>query len=278
MKRGYCFCIVFFLFLCVLPHQRLYADMDSFKDFIEAEEGRQNTETGALSSGGGSHGNGFGWFLWNLFEWVWFFNNTYLQYGDYPYDGAGYIRRPWDAAQSAAQNTAQGSEYSQAPDRTKPYWFAASASGFYLDGMGAGAWASFSGNVYKFFGPYADAFMVTDGENTLGGVRLGLHLSLFQSNVFNMSLYSQWQLWYGLLSRNGGTLGLEFRLYPFKPLTLRAKLGMQLFDSFTLEEAEVEGGFMLKAWEFFGGYRWWGFGEDSAALWIGPYLGVRRYF
>ena len=274
MKRGYCFCIVFFLFLCVLPHQRLYADLDAFKDFIEAEEARQDTETGDSSSGGGSDRNGFGWFLWELFEWVWVFNNIYLQYGDYPYDGAGYIRRPWDAAQSAAQ----GLEYSQAPDQIKPYWFAASAGGFYLDGMGAGPWASFSGNVYKFIGPYADVFMVTDTKDILGGVRLGLHLSLFQSNAFNMSLYGQWQLWYGLLSRNGGTLGLEFRFYPFKPLTLRTKLGIQFFESFDLGEAEVEAGFMLKAWEIFGGYRWWGFSGDSAARWNGPYLGVRRYF
>jgi hypothetical protein len=94
-------------------------------------------------------------------------------------------------------------------------------------------------------------------------------------------MYLQYQRWAGLLFRHSGTLGFEFRLYPVKPLSLRAKAGFQLFEVSFIEEAELEVGCMLKAWEIFAGYRWWTLPEDATstpASWEGPYLGIRRYF
>jgi hypothetical protein len=102
-----------------------------------------------------------------------------------------------------------------------------------------------------------------------------------QFNPFSLSLYVQWQLWSGLMMRNGVVMGAEFRLYPVKPLSFRGKLGFQTFESFSLGEVEIEAGFLLKAWEVFMGWRGWTFGAEhpeSAVSWAGPYAGIRRYF
>ncbi|GHV82502.1 hypothetical protein AGMMS49991_10600 [Spirochaetia bacterium] len=277
MKQKYCFLGICFLFLCVFSRQGLYADLTpsaSIESNAVSEYRFHNPRQ--------HHGHGGGDLLINLFGWIWLFNNFYLEYGNYPYEEGGYIRRPWD--------TSENSDYIADPISGKPYWFSASASPFYLHGVGLGPWLSFSGNIYKFFGPYIDVFLltsVTGDVDVKGGVRAGLHFSLFQSNVFNWTLYSQWLFlygqwpsWYGSTLRNGATLGFEFRFYPFKPLTLRAKTGFQFLESSTLGEFEAEIGFMIKAWEIYGGYRWLGLDEetDFSLLSQGPYLGVRRYF
>ncbi|MHB9292605.1 hypothetical protein Holit_01706 [Hollandina sp. SP2] len=124
-------------------------------------------------------------------------------------------------------------------------------------------------------------FFISDGKTFLNGIRAGIQVSLVQGNPFNASLYFQYQMWTGILFRHSGDLGLEFRLYPVKPLTLRAKVGIQAFEFFSLGEAELEAGFMLNAWEIFTGYRWWTLTETSPEhffSWNGPYLGIRRYF
>jgi hypothetical protein len=203
---------------------------------------------------------------------MWFYDNTYIYYGNYPYCDGKYIKRP-TMVLSAESKTGTEPVY---PANAKYYWLSTSLSGFYLNDIGGGAWLSFSGNAYKFIGPYADVYLATDGKSLLNGTRLGAHFSLLQFNPFNMSLYVQWNLWNGALTRNGVSVGLELRLYPVNPLTLRLKLGAQNFEGFSLGEVEAEMGFMLKAWECFIGYRMWSLDENNS--WKGPYLGVRRYF
>lgn len=263
---------VIFTLLILAPERGLRADLGDFKDYVEKAEAEKSA---GEETSGGQAGGGFADFLFRIFTIFWYYNNTALDFGRCPYDGPGYIRRPWD---ECSPPEADGAEYGG-----KPWRYSADCGGLYLHGMGGGSWASFSGSFYKFIGPYADTFVISDGEDLLGGTRLGLQFFLVQTNVFNMALYGQWQQWYGVLYRTSGVAGLEFRLNPVKPLAFRAKTGFQLFDAFSLSEAELEGGFLIKAWEVFAGYRWWflnsGAGDSSPfPRWQGPFIGLRRYF
>jgi hypothetical protein len=248
---------------------QVYADLDSFSERIIEAEQTPKPETPPESSEDQSSNNAFGEFLVQLFGILWLYDNVYIYYADYPYQAGGYIRRPIDDLLLNRKVYADNAKY---------YWFATSLSGLYLNGIGGGSWVSFSGNAYKFIGPYADAYFVTDAREVQIGTRLGVHFSLLQFNPFNASLYIQWQFWHGALSRHGVTTGIELRLYPVKPFTFRLKGGTQLFERFSIGELELELGIMVKAWEWFAGYRSWAVDNETIPSYVGAYLGVRRYF
>ncbi|MDR1985622.1 MAG: hypothetical protein LBP88_01450 [Treponema sp.] len=278
VHRSGLFCLLILGFFPLYP---LQADLDAFKDHVEKiEKNKAEDQTPASeeSSSSEAESSSFAAFLFDLAGVLWLYNNTYLHYGAYPYCQEGYIQRipiPISDFQELNPLVSSGVE------KGKYYWFSAGLSAFYLQDMGGGSWVSFSGNGYQFIGPYGDLFFISDGKTFLNGLRAGIHLSLLQFNPFNASLYLQYQMWTGLLFRHSGDFGLEFRLYPVKPLTLRAKVGFQVFEFFSLGEAELEAGFMFKAWEGFAGYRWWTLTEASPEQllsWSGPYLGIRRYF
>jgi hypothetical protein len=252
------------LFVSAVP---LYADMDSFKDAVEsAEEENREKEHEKPAQEKKDDDDGALMLIrlfFEIFGRLWLYSND-ISYGPYPYCPGGFVRRP-----------APGE---MVPDGEKDSSYSLGLSGLYLSGVGGGSWLSFSGNLFRFIGPYADVFLVTDGEDLLNGFRIGAHLSLFQSNFFNAALYIQYQLWYGFLQRDACAMGFEFRLYPLKPLSFRAKFGFQLFEHFTLGDIELEVGCMIGGWELFAGYRWWQIAGDTPyPLWSGPLLGLRRY-
>jgi hypothetical protein len=201
---------------------------------------------------------------------LWFPDNFFFNYGRYPYEEEGFIQRPEPGTQA----------FEAFDFNKKSYTFSAGLSAFHLGGIGTGSWVSVSGNIFKFFGPYLDAYILTDATQILYGGRAGMHFSLIQSNVYNLACYTQWQGWSGVLARNAFVTGLDTRLYPVKPLTIRLKAGFQIFGNFSLGELEGEAGVMVKAWEFYFGYRYWGIADDhfASSPWHGPYLGIRRYF
>jgi hypothetical protein len=203
---------------------------------------------------------------------LWALNNFSSYYGHYPYESGGYIRY---ASASVSMDADEADLPEDNPSR-KFFWFNTSVAGLYFGDMGFGSWISFSGNIFKFFGPYVDVYYL-NGEEMIGS-RAGLHFSLIQTNPFNMSLYfqAQWQFIDPDWDRAAVVGGLEFRLYPVKPLSLRLKLGGQVFEYFRIGEIEAEAGVLLQAWEIFGGWRWWNM--EGGPGWNGPYLGVRRYF
>ncbi|MDR2537628.1 MAG: hypothetical protein LBC46_04920 [Treponema sp.] len=258
--------LILFVFVMTM---RAYADLDSFSDRVIESEQNPKPETPSESSDEQSSHSGFGDFLAQMFGILWFYNNIYLYYADYPYQAGGYIRRPVDDTLIHTKVYAGDAKY---------YRFSTSLSGFYLNDIGGGSWVSFSGNAYKFIGPYADAYVITDAQKFQVGTRLGIHFSLLQFNPFNASFYVQWQFWNGVLARHGVTTGFEVRLYPVKPLTFRLKGGSQLFKRFSIGELELEMGIMVKAWEYFAGYRLWTLYNETLPSYFGAYLGVRRYF
>ncbi|GHU23638.1 hypothetical protein FACS1894164_08480 [Spirochaetia bacterium] len=250
-----------------IPSSTVFADLDDFSDAIKSAEGSGSSSSGESSGSSGGLGEFLIEFFSRIFAIIWYYDNTYLYYNNFPYDNGSYLERPVVHEDGAVQ------------DNGKYYWFSTSLSGFQLQGMGTGAWFSFSGHFYKFFGPYMDGYVLWDENTFLSGFRLGMQFSLIQSKVFNLATFVQWQGWRGVLYRNGAVFGLESRIYPFKPITLRAKAGFQVFDNVSLGEMEFEAGLMLKAWEVFGGYRWWNlFDGEGRNKWQGIYAGIRYYF
>jgi hypothetical protein len=254
---------IFFLFLLVfLADVRVYADLDSFNERVIEAEQEDKSETPEQSEAEEASNNSFALFLARLFGLLWYYDTVFIAYADYPYQEGGYIRHT--AVEPA--------------EKAKYYWFSLGLSGFYLHDIGGGPWISFVGNAYKFIGPYADLYLITDARQFQFGTRLGVHFSLAQFNPFNAGLYVQWQFWNGVLRRHGMTMGIELRLYPLKPISLRFKAGAQVFERFSIGELECELGLMVQAWECFAGSRLWTLGAETIPSYAGAYLGVRRYF
>ncbi|MDR2150473.1 MAG: hypothetical protein LBO67_06595 [Spirochaetaceae bacterium] len=265
--------IAIFAALLIAQPVPLYATLESFKNTLENSESeaeKKTTEADASEKekdpDSSSSSNST---LFELMGIIWQGINFTFTYGAYPYAEDGFIQRPKSIV-----------DFESFDFNKKNYSFSAGVSAFHLGGIGAGSWVSLSGNIFKFFGPYLDAYIITDTEQVLGGGRAGLHFSLIQSNGYNLAWYAQWQGWGGALSRHAFVTGLETRVYPVKPLTIRLKAGFQLFSSLSLGELEGEIGVMVKAWEFFLGYRYWGIAEEhfSGSPWHGPSIGLRSYF
>jgi len=259
--------------LLAAPIAPLHADMDDFKDRIEEAES-DKTETGDKKEhAGGSSDNAFFRALFDLTCKLWFLHNTTTTYNSWPYATDGYIKLAGiDAAGEAVEPVMTGRRNS---------WYTAETQAFWLQGAGGGPWFTLRGNAWRFFGPYIETCILTDGDRILSGARLGAQFSVIQTDPFSLSFYGQWQTWSGLLDRSGGTFGIEMRSDPAKPLTLQLRAGFQTFERFSIAEAELRTGWMLDRWELFGGWRWWNLsdsGGNHVETWPGPFAGAALWF
>ena len=248
------------------------ADLTTFKEDVEkAESTHQEEETKAEDSSGRSD-DFFSVFVGGLIRILWTADNAYTTYENYPYEDKGFVLWPeW--------RTDGHGHWFPVPASQRNHWFTASVEGFTLDGLGSGGWITLQGHFYRFLGPYIDAWALTDGQAALSGVRLGGQFALIQSDPVSLSVYGQYQIWSGVLSRQGGTMGLEFRSLPTRPLTLQARLGTQLFEGFVLTEAELQAGWLFGPSELIAGWRWWSLEDnDPNTRYQGPFLGVRTWF
>ncbi|MDR2150578.1 MAG: hypothetical protein LBO67_07160, partial [Spirochaetaceae bacterium] len=218
----------------------LFANVEAFKNTIagsETETQKSPQSSGHAGSISTTDSSMLGELIAQLLLLLWLPDNFFFTYGAYPYVEGGFIQRP----KSTEAEDFEGFDFNK-----KNHSFSVGVSAFHLGGIGAGSWVSLSGNIFKFFGPYLDAYVITDTEQVLGGGRAGLHFSFIQSNIYNLAWYAQWQGWGGALSRHAFVTGLDTRIYPVKPLTIRLKAGFQLFSSLSLGELEGEIGVMVK--------------------------------
>jgi hypothetical protein len=263
-KPGMLLVLIVSIFFCsTLP---VWADLGSFKDSVEDAEKKEKKpdppkrekpqNKNSYDDDEDEHT------LLFFFFRLWALGNLTHYYTDYPYDGYGYIRRDYLS-------------YPDEKNEDKYHYFTTGLSGFYLDDLGSGSWFSFNGNIFKFFGPYADVYVIYDGHETLTGLRAGIQFSLIQTNPFTVNLYYQGQWWFGMMERSGSAAGLEFLVYPFRPISLKAKTGFQVFDNFEMGEIELEAGVMLASWQIYAGWRWWNIDGES---WSGPFAGLRKFF
>jgi hypothetical protein len=275
------FVIFLYTVLFLLTPAPLFADLSDFQEDVEdtreqsEEERRENSrdedyreEDREPEDGGGSI---LGQIILEILQFIWVTNNTTTTYGDYPYSPTGYIN--W-AQRDPVYGGMMTTGY-------RDQWFAIDAQGVYLEGLGFGAWSTFRGHFYRFFGPYIDAWSITDGEEDFYGFRLGGSVALFQSDPFSLSALIQYDRWGGVLDEEGLLLGIELRSYPFRPVGLQYRASAQLFGGFTVVESDVQLGIILSRYELFGGYRWWGLTTSGGELtnqYRGPVAGIRIHF
>ncbi|GEM_PF-2971323 len=266
MKKFVIFITLIFLSMPVFSD---IADLE--KDVEEAE--KRNQPRPPATEDNQEKDNPFFDLLLELFRIVWFVNNTTTTYNDYPYAKEDFVAwaEPDDSKSEIWYNTTG----------IKDYWYSLEIQPLLLEGIGYGGSVALKGHLFRFFGPYMEAWSHVDGEDFQGGARLGLLFSIIQSDPLNLSLYGQWNTWFGTINRGGGTLGLEFRSYPFQPLTLQARAGFQLFSAFKVAELEVQAGVMFNRFETFFGWRSWDLQTtwgDSVETYQGPFGGLRVYF
>ncbi len=253
----------------------LYADLEDFEKSIQEAEAEDKADT--VENGNSAQESALGGFLWELFRLVWFINNTGASYSDYPYSDGKFYHFP----QSMYADTSNQDALSFQPATPKSHWFALDTQAFYLEDVGGGTWITFRGTLWRFFGPYFEAMLLTDGQEFLQGTRLGGTFTIFQSTPLTLNAYFQWQAWNGILDRSGTTGGIEILSFPVKPLALQFRLGGQTFPRFSLTETELKAGWMIEEWQLNGGWRWWTINDvndDDPPGWSGPFLGITRFF
>ena len=201
-------------------------------------------------------------------------NNTTTTYGSYPFSPDGYICL-------AKIEDASVDHLVYATTGKRDQWFKTEIQGIWMQDIGFGSWITFKGQLYRFIGVHCEDWMIIDGHNVLNGLRLGLSLSLVQSDPFSLSAYGQWNLWSGVLERNGGTLGLDIDSFPVKPVALHFKAGFQLFRNYSMGELEAQIGILFGSLECFVGWRYWNLindGGSTAYKFNGAFGGLRLYY
>lgn len=264
-------------FLLFFIPSLLAADISDFAEDVErAESSNTSEEEDEWEDGEENDGDDFfSQLIVELFKLIWIANNTSSTYGDFPYSENGYIL--W----ADLEYNDWTEEYELIPTGERDYWYTADLQYMHVGGIGTGALATFKGHFFRFIGPYFEAWTLQDGKDTQSAFRLGILFSLFQSDPFSMSFYGQYQRWMGVLDRQGGTYGLEYRLYPFEPLSIQIRTGVQAFENFQMGELEVQGGVVFDRFELLAGWRWWDLRNLESLLiaeYQGPYFGARVHF
>ncbi|ULQ58551.1 hypothetical protein K7I13_08185 [Brucepastera parasyntrophica] len=269
--------ILIFTVIFFCANTGIYAQLGKFKEDVEAAESKSESkkedkdekEATKSSSSDSSSSSG----MFELFFSLWFLTNGGVTYGEYPHHSNKFVYMGLPETYNiSAQGTMQ---------KKKNHWFSTEIQGFYMNNLGYGPWASFQGSIFRFFGPYLEAAMVMDGEDYLGIFRLGGTLSLLQTNPFSLSVYGEWLVWRGIMERSGGAFGLKMRSYLIKYIVLDARLGIQIFEYFYINEMEFKIGVMLNRWEISAGWRFWNMytdGNDLVERYNGPFVGVGVYF
>lgn len=270
-------CLAAFLF-AALSAAPVFADFDGLRTAVAEAEETTEEEEESYSSGGGGGENSLAAAFFELFVQVWIVNNFYMSYGEAPYLEGKLIRYPRPVLAGAQDKP----DIEFAPVSEKDHWFAAEIQPVWMNGLDAGgSWFSFRGNMWRFFGPWIEAAYLTDGTEHLANARIGANFSIIQTNPFTLGAYFQWQLWSGILDRSSGTMGAYIDSYPFKPVALHFRGGVQQFDGYQIGEAELRGGFLRKKAEYSLGWRWWTVQSNSGTKiegYSGPFASIGWWF
>lgn len=255
------------LFVGLLASAPAWADLSDLKDDVKKEEKKTDDAKAAApapapAAAASSEPNPFADLVARIIAVAWAADNVWTTYEDYPYAGGakGFVRWPKTGGDAAPGTL----NLEDAGGRNG--YLTASVTAFSLDGLGFGAWAAVEGHAFRFIGPYVETWTLADGAQRLGGYRLGAKFALIQADPFNLSVYGQFNGWYGTLNRQGGTAGVTLRTYPFAPVVLEARLGAQIFEKFSVSEFEFQAGWMLGRYEVLAGFRGWTITDDRTYL------------
>jgi hypothetical protein len=258
LKRA---CIAGLLLICAASP--LFADLEDFREDVIAaeqeaeEEGPEEEEADTRTE----EQKQLDAELFAAILRIWFLVNVAVDYDAYPYADGPYI-----GYRDKDPSTGPG----------KFYRFAIGGEAFYAPGTGSGFHASFEGKAFPLIGPRFEVTSLFDGTEQLHLVSLGAAFSLLQTNLLSGDLYVQWTSMQGVLTRTGTAFGLLLTSYPFKPVSLRARIGTRNYSSgVEFEDWSFALGLHVRRWEFYGGWR--ALQTDDLAL-AGPFIGAAAHY
>ncbi len=239
----------------------------------------ENSEQSVSTSASDSAESSLIVFLAEIAGTLWYYNSFTARFTSFPYryEDLTYIK--WKETQTSPEAKTKANRYS------------ASDSFFYLADLGTGNEFCFEGLFFPVIGPYFENLVISEQDNfideTYGNIRIGGQLSILQTNLLTITGIIQWSKWYGntseVLKRNGIALGMDFRLYPHKPLSFQWKFCWQAFDeNVYIYDSLISAGIFLNRYELFAGWKLLeaGNSENSgpAKNWNGITAGCRLYF
>lgn len=200
------------------------------KTEAEREQERQNSE--------------FWGAFWGVIAVAWLSHNFSVSYDEFP-----YAHGPQFLSYRTNDPAVQDKGF------RKFFRFDVSAEDWYAGSMGDGFRLALRGKIIPLLGPELETTRLWDGHNTFENTLLGVNLSLFQMDFLSTDLYFQAASLHGILERSGSAFGLSFQSYPFPPLSIGARLGIQAYDNFAFGEASLQLGYVLDRFEFYAGWR-----------------------
>lgn len=191
-------------------------------------------------------------FFADLFVSLWFLNNVFVTFDDYPYADGFYLNfftqntlnpNIFENENSTQDDNSGAIEDSDIiiPIRKKEQFYRFNLeSGLFCfpSQKRIGNETRFEGYIWKFFGPvfendiYSEKIFSNSQNDFIGNVRLGGQLSLLHSNLFDVSFFVQWSYFYGIytnLNLNGVNCGFIIRSYPMKPILFEMRFNFQDF-------------------------------------------------
>ena len=198
-----------------------------------------------------THGDFFTELIVEIWSVLWAINNLSVEFGDYPYaTDMDYIRfNPNATGLYNAKNYRgvfnAGALFMSFPTKTE---------------ISYGVQTSFKAYIYKFFGPDAEIYTLSKNfslNNAVLGSRLGLRFSTFQFKYICMATYWQWIHWALAENQNGFVFGIDYEIYPVKPIIIRGRVGFVFLKDDTFVEFDNTLGFIVNRYEVYVGHRAW---------------------
>ncbi len=280
MKKFFKFLSLIAIFLMILLQPVFCGEFSSAVESSRSEKEEQEEEKPQFSSSStDSEENSLIVFLLEIAGLYWYYNASTARYTSFPYkyDDLTYIK--WAQTQTSPEA------------KTKAYRYSASDSFFYLADLGTGNEFCFEGLSFPVVGPYFENIVISEQDDfldeTYGNIRLGAQLSILQTNLVTITGILQWSRWYGkiseVLKQSGIALGMDFHIFPFKPLGLQWKFSWQGFDeNVYVRDSLLSAGIFLERYELFAGWKLLEVGNSENSKptkkWNGISTGCRVYF
>lgn len=207
---------------------------------------------------------------------LWLEANLDLEYAPYPYSHKenNFI----------CNDTKEQSFYGGCFDGRGTIWYLTlEAGGQYAFDEGNAGFARLSGKILRFFGPeFEFKRLVDENKDKLDYYAFGINIPIFQFSGFSPDIYVQAAYMRGVLDRNGISYGVIINSYPFNPVSLMFRFGVQSYRNIKGEEYgsmdlyDYEGrlGIVFYRLELFGGYR--RLSSDFVKI-HGPIFGLKMF-
>lgn len=227
-------------------------DLGDFKESVEEEEEenqeRESEDSDEYDDDDDDDGNPFLEFLWEITFFLWYAHNQSIYYAPYPYEpealrnGDYFIRR-----------IIRSDENWKIIDRNSKNYHFAFYGGANIDEdfNTMGGMTRLTGKFFNHLGPELEYRILWDGSDLLHILNTGVNLSFFQFDYLSLDFYVEGAFFFGLLERQGITVGAGIYTYPFKPISLEIRSGGMFFPSITFAEVEVKLGFHIGRGEIF---------------------------